>query len=880
MAKSLIKILNEFFGYENFRNGQLEIIESVIKYDNVLVVLPTGAGKSLCYQIPALLSENFSIVISPLIALMKDQVDAINEKKEVAAFINSTMSYSETEEVLNRIALGSIKILYLAPEKIESLKFAERLKNLKPENIFIDEAHCISEWGHNFRPSYLRIKDFIKHISIKKVSAFTATATPEVRDDIIFQLSFKDPKIFVRGFERENLHLNVIHTKKKKEKCYELLREINGAAIIYTSSRKKAEEASEYLNIKGKKCNYYHAGLTAPERRRVQEDFIQGETEIIVATNAFGMGIDKSDIRLIIHFNTPGTIENYYQEIGRAGRDGKESFSYLLFDESDLTIQNFFITNSHPSKEQIQKIYKAVCDCNRIAVGSTSDKEMIVDRDYISKYVGTEISSGLLHSALKYLENAGYIRRVSEFDKNDSIQIFVNKEKLRQFMQNSSNKELVNVLVLLLRDYGSTIFNTPVKISAAYLANKFSLPEQNFIESLIALDNMSILAFQPAIGKDTVTLTSPRVEANNLVLNYKLINESYLNSQRKLDKMTEFAFTNECRFKNILNYFGENVPDFRCGKCDNCTSLGKLKDSSTAYLSEIIIETLHEAKEDLPDNFLVKLLRGDKVKESVSLFRHFGSCKNYSNAEIKGVISILVSKRKILKSVGRKNYLKLPPTKIINSDSSFNVDASITKKQNYNNELYLYNQLREARKKGADRFLQSGYLICPDNILREVARMQPKNKYELLSIKGFNSRMFNKVGNDFLEIINSHIPKENESLMTKGKKGLPQNIIETKKLVERKYRLKEIAETIKLSQAVISMQIETLVEFEPDTDISFLIKKENVQLIIEEARKGFENMKELKEKLPSRITYPEIRIAIAKFRADSLLQASIDLRKQ
>jgi ATP-dependent DNA helicase RecQ len=258
-----IKILQEFFGYNSFRTGQLEIVEAVIKYNNVLVVLPTGAGKSICYQIPALLSENFSIVISPLIALMKDQVDGLNKKKEVAAFINSTMTYSETEAVLNKIALGSIKLLYLAPEKAESLKFAERIKEMKPQNLFIDEAHCISEWGHNFRPSYLKIKEFIDHVGVKRVSAFTATATPEVREDIVQQLDFKDPKIFVRGFERENLHIRVLHSKKKKEKCLELLKDINGPAIIYTTSRKKTEEVAEFLNLKGIYCNYYHAGLTA-----------------------------------------------------------------------------------------------------------------------------------------------------------------------------------------------------------------------------------------------------------------------------------------------------------------------------------------------------------------------------------------------------------------------------------------------------------------------------------------------------------------------------------------------------------------------------------------------------------------------------------------
>ncbi len=843
-------------------------------------MLPTGAGKSICYQIPALLLENFSIVISPLIALMKDQVDALNKKYEVAAFVNSTMNYSETEEVLNKIALGKIKILYLAPEKIESLKFAERIKGLNPKNIFIDEAHCISEWGHNFRPSYLKIHEFINHTGLKNVSAFTATATPEVRDDIVAQLKFKDPKIFVRGFERENLHLRVIHSKRKKEKSYELIREIGGPAIIYTSSRKKSEEAAEYLNIKGVKCNYYHAGLPAPERRRVQEEFINGETEIIVATNAFGMGIDKSDIRLIIHYNTPGSIESYYQEIGRAGRDGKESFCYLLHDDSDFAIQNFFINNSHPTKENIQNIYKAICDYSRVAVGSETEKELIVDKEYISKYTGIELSSGLLYAALKYLENSGYLRRVSEFDKKDSVQFLFGKDKLKQFVQNSSQQELSNVVMTLLREFGSQLFSDPIKLSVSHLANKISMPEQNFIDSLNILDNLGVITFQKAIGKNTVVLTSSRVDADRLVLNYKLINESFLNSQRKLDKMNDYVFTNECRFKNILNYFGENFPDYKCGKCDNCTSTGGLRDSSTTYLSELIIETLEEANEDLPENFVVNLLRGEKVKESVTLFKHFGACKNFTTAELKGVISFLVSKEKVIKSAGRKNFLRLQKDKKIEPAHTMTENESNPDKQRFENELLLYNQLREVRKKASERFLQSGYLICPDSVLREVSRVQPKNKFELLGIKGFNSRMFNKLGNDFLEILSSYKPMDMRNQERSERLGLPSNILETKKLIEKKYTLKEISDTIKLSEAVISMQIETLIEFEPNIDLSSMIKKENLNLIIEAARKNFTNLKELKERLPGRITYPEIRIAVAKFKADSRFQASTAQRKQ
>jgi ATP-dependent DNA helicase RecQ len=305
-----------------------------------------------------------------------------------------------------------------------------------------------------------------------------------------------------------------------------------------------------------------------------------------------------------------------------------------------------------------------------------------------------------------------------------------------------------------------------------------------------------------------------------------------------------------------------------------------LRDSSAAYLSEIIIETLLEANEEIPENFLTKLLRGEKVKESAALFKHFGACRKFSMAEIKGVIADQISKGKILRSIGKRNYLSLPKADKDKSEKVSDIRKSSQDTKNYDDELYLFNQLREARKKAANRFMQSGYLICPDHVLREVARMRPMNKAALLGISGFNSRMFNKLGIDFLEIIKAYKPDKLLKKETKEKRALPQNIVETKKLIQKKYTLKEIAETRKLSEAVISMQVETIVEFEPHIDISSLIKKETLQTILEETEKGFENLKELKERLPSRINYPEIRIAVAKYRATSHLPSLNPQRRQ
>ncbi len=870
--KNAQKILKKYFNYDSFRAGQAEIIDSILSSKSVIVILPTGAGKSICYQVPALLSDNFSIVISPLIALMKDQVDGLNKEQEIAAFINSTMSFQESEDVLNKIAFGKIKLLYLAPEKLENLIFADRIKDLKPTYLFVDEAHCISEWGHNFRPSYLKIKEFINFVSIKKIAAFTATATPEVVEDIIAQLELERPKVFVRGFERDNLHLNVIVIKNKKKKCVELLRRINGPSIIYTSSRKQSEEVAEYLTISGFPCSYYHAGLPSAERRRIQEEFIQGEKDLIVATNAFGMGIDKKDIRLVIHYNIPGSIENYYQEIGRAGRDDKNSFCFLLYDEKDLTIQNYFISTSHPSKELLKNIYKAICDYNRIAVGSLPQKELIVEQEYISNYTGVNINKGLLHTALKYLENAGYLIRVSQYEKEDAIQVIVSKEKLKQFVTSTNNKALKNALLLLLQKFGGKVFHSSLKISIAKLSEAIEVPENELTDVFIVLDNLGIVSFNQPVPEETVKLTTGRVAEDRLVLNYKFINESYLNYRRKLDKMVGYVFTQDCRFNYILNYFNENLERYKCGKCDNCITVNKISDSTTEYISDAIKSTLIESNQEVSEKTLIQILKGEKYKEHLKKFDYFGSCSNFSNTEIKIIIQELVSKGEINKSVGTKNFIS------INNNLRKEVDKTgsglgDTIEENYDTDLYLFNLLREVRKKAADRFLQSAYLICPDSTLRDIVRKKPTTKHDVLSIKGFNNRMLNKVGNEFIEVIKNYLKEKSDKKLDAKRSSIPQNILGTQKLLQKKYTLKEIAETLKISEAVVSMQIETIIEYNPITDVNHLFSNENYNLIMAEVKKGYENLKELKERLPSKITYPQIRIAAAKHKFSSRLLA-------
>ncbi|MEO8398211.1 MAG: RecQ family ATP-dependent DNA helicase [Ignavibacteriaceae bacterium] len=863
--------LVKFFKLKTFRNSQLEIIEEILKGENVLAVLPTGAGKSICYQIPALISENFSIVISPLISLMKDQVDSINhtyqqasQNEELAAFMNSTMNFYESEEVLQKIAYGKIKLLYVAPEKLSNLSFAKRIKKLSPTFLFIDEAHCISEWGHNFRPSYSKIKEFIDFAEIKNVSGFTATATPEVVKDITKQLGIKDPKLFVRGFERDNLYLNVIITKKKKDKCLELISNYKTPAIIYTSSRKSAEEISEYLVMKRINCSYYHAGMPAEIRKKIQEDFINDQTPIIAATNAFGMGIDKKDIRLIIHYNTPGSVENYYQEIGRAGRDGKNSFTYLLHDDSDINIQNFFISNSHPDKELIQNIYSAICDYGKIEEGDFSENEVPINLEYISAYCKRKINKGLVHSALKILESANYIKQVSEFERNISIQITIDKNSLKEFTKRSSNDNLKDIVLQMLREFGSELFTKKINISIKQLSNKFDLDEDDLNKALITLDNLGIVSYSKIFSKENILLVSPRVNKARLVLDYKKLNESYLNQRGKVDSMVKYVYSNDCRFKFILDYFGEDVKNYKCGRCDKCTAKHGLNEEITYYIKENIIKTISETDLQINEKSLIQILKGKALNNNYSSISSFGNLANHPISEIKLMLYQLIAENKIIKNISN-NSLKLSESILV--DLNFEEKIGRSSAANYEENLELFNYLRDIRTKASKKFLQKSYLVCPDEVLRKIAAGKPKTETELLSVEGFNNRMFNKVGDDFLEIINK-LAGENINKSSETNK-IPQNILETYKLLKKGYGLKDISSLRNLSEAVISMQVETIIEFEPGIDVSHLIGNNFYELISKEIEKGVTSLKDLKGKLPPEVSYPIIRIAAAKYKFNS-----------
>ncbi len=612
------------------------------------------------------------------------------------------------------------------------------------------------------------------------------------------------------------------------------------------------------------KCAYYHAGLSGIERRKVQEDFLNDVTTVIVATNAFGMGIDKRDIRLIIHFNTPGSIENYYQEIGRAGRDGKDSHVYLLHEENDMRIQNYFLSQSHPDKEIILKIYNAVCDYGGIAIGNSSEKEIPLYLDFISAHTKKEITKGLLFSSLRFLESAGYIKVLSEYDRKESIQVLWNKERLKDFVKSSVNNSVKELLLLLVREYGNEIFTSPIQISISQFTSRFDVDFYDTKETLQILSNMGIIFYEEPVSRESVKLLQPRIDGKSLKLDYKKIYESYINLQKKIDKMVDFVFTDECRFKFILKYFGEEVDNYNCNKCDRCLTDVKSTENVRKYISEIITKTIDESKKGLTETLLINILRGKVKSLDDPLISSFGSLKNYTREDIKRVVHYLIEHRVI----GLKDNSKI----LVLSDNQEEKKENDNKNtsDDYVENLALFNQLREVRTRLSKKFNQNGLIVCPDELMRKIAEKKPKTRTQFLMIDGTSPRMFHKIGEDFLEAIRNFSFETDNNLKKDSPRNLPANIKETYQLLKKGYILKDIAQLRKTSEAIISMQIESIIEYEPDVDIEHLINSNEQKIIFREMEKGFDDLKDLRIRLNNSVDYPLLRIAVAKYKVSRI----------
>ena len=523
IADALIS-LREHFGFADFRSGQREVIAAILEGKNAVVVMPTGSGKSLCYQLPAMMFDGATVVVSPLIALMKDQVDALRARDLPATFINSSVDEKEQWSRIDALRRGEFKLVYVAPERFRSSRFLEALKSISVSLFAVDEAHCISTWGHDFRPDYLRLKNVVQALNSNgrgaQTVALTATATPYVRSDIIQQLGLTKPETFISGFDRPNLTLDVVHTEKEREKVARIKRLAkthDGSGIVYAATRKAVEQVALQLQGQGLSVSAYHAGMGDAARVKAQEDFMTGRTQMIVATNAFGMGIDKPDIRFVAHYQMPGSIESYYQEIGRAGRDGLPSSCVLLFNYADKNTHDFFIEGSYPSAEIIQNVYNALV--------STRLKRIELSASELAKRAGAR-NEMAVQSSLYLLERAGHIQRVATAGG-----------------VGGAGNPPWNV------NPGTASTGTAGVSPAASTTHSTGQKPARGPRAILMLDNVSA--------------TKLRVTPGDVERRAAL-------ERRKLREMIEFCYTEYCYRAAILDYFGDRHHARNCGACGNC----------------------------------------------------------------------------------------------------------------------------------------------------------------------------------------------------------------------------------------------------------------------------------------------------------------------
>jgi ATP-dependent DNA helicase RecQ len=588
---SSLEILKQYWGYTHFRPPQDEIIQAVIEKRDVLAILPTGGGKSICFQVPALMQEGVCLVITPLIALMQDQVKQLKQRGIAAVAVHAGMHPREIDITLDNCVYGKQKFLYVSPERLQTDLFKERVKRMNVCLVAIDEAHCISQWGYDFRPPYLQIAELREVKPDVSFIALTATATTLVKDDIIAKLNLSKPALFQKSFVRENLSFVVRKTETKEKKLLEVLRKVPGSAIVYVRSRKSTAVLADFLNKNKISAIFYHAGLTHLDRMARQEEWITNQRRVMVATNAFGMGIDKPDVRVVVHMDLPENLESYYQEAGRAGRDGNRSYAAIIFHEVDVQALEKKVRQSQPELDSLKKIYQAIANYFQVAEGSSQGESYDFDLDGFCKKFSFKATD--VYPALKKLEEFGLLEFNESFYRPSLLHITFEKKKLYEFQIAHERFDLL--IKALLRLYGGELYSdfTPISENQISLMMKQSVSTIKL--ELGQLHNLQVLVYEPVNESPKITFVLARQDANRLPIDRKEFDRRRELHLTKMEAMKNYVEQDHrCRMQVIQEYFDEETYSV-CGMCDNCIS--KRKTENLAMLKDYEAQILYLLKQ-------------------------------------------------------------------------------------------------------------------------------------------------------------------------------------------------------------------------------------------------------------------------------------------
>lgn len=618
METTSLSVLKQYWGFEAFRPLQEDIVHSILQGRDTLALMPTGGGKSICFQVPAMIKEGICIVISPLIALMKDQVEHLRARGIEALAIFSGMSYREIDIALDNCIFGKIKFLYIAPERLYSELVRERIRYMKVNLFAIDEAHCISQWGYDFRPSYLQLNQLRELHPSVPVLALTATATSRVIEDIQTQLHFKVANVLSKSFARTNLGYMAFEEEDKMGRMLRIIKKMGGSGVVYVRNRRETQEVARVLVNHGIPADYYHAGLAMKDREQKQNAWMSNKIRVIVATNAFGMGIDKSDVRFVIHLDIPDSLEAYYQEAGRAGRDSKKAFPVMLYQQDDRDRLWTTLESSFPTVSFIQKVYHCLGNYYQIAYGAGSGATFDFDVvDFCKKY---EID--LLHtiSALKFLERDSWLALSEAVYIPSRFKFEVDYQELYKFQVQSAKYD--SLIKIILRTYGG-VFDLYVPINEFEFAKKLGVPFDIVVELLSGMEKQQISSYIKSTDKPQLQFLQSRVDYKNLYIDMDFIRERKQIKEEQLKAIYHYLDTKDCRSVALLAYFGEEDAEL-CGECDLCL-VRKHKEGQTAKIRQeirILLSekalTLHELIDSISvgrENDKIKILR-ELIEES------------------------------------------------------------------------------------------------------------------------------------------------------------------------------------------------------------------------------------------------------------------------
>jgi ATP-dependent DNA helicase RecQ len=788
--------LHDRFGLERFRAGQREVIEEVIRGRDVLCVMPTGGGKSLCYQLPAILLPRITLVVSPLIALMKDQVDALRQRGVAATLLNSTLDPSEQRTRLAEIVEGQFHLVYVAPERFRSGNFLKAMAALKPSLLAIDEAHCISQWGHDFRPDYSRLGHARKLLGSPPCVALTATATDVVRRDIADQLDLQDPALFVSGFDRPNLIYRVKDSRRDLEKLQDVAQALDqnpGPAIVYASSRARCVMIADYLRTElRKEAVVYHAGLTREERTSAQEQFMEGDAEVVVATNAFGMGVDKADIRSVIHFNMPGTLEAYYQEAGRAGRDGLPAECLLLYAPGDRILQERFIENEYPPPDVVHQVFDYLRKLDDDPIEKTQAE--------IKDLAGIELNESAVGTALKLLEGASAIERFMPRENMAIVRINVEPEgdePVSLVGRLGPQAHIQRIVLTGLEGLVNRRYSEPIYFHPDDFATALGLDRPALGRALKALTAELPIDYVPPFRGNAIRVLDRSRRPRDLDIDFASLRKRKQREYDKLERIVKYAQAKRCRRAFILGYFGDASADtVHCGRCDNCISDGVSAEPSTVIDTpsglEVVLKVLSgvaRAKGRFGKTVVAQMLKGSgsEKMERMGLknLSTYGILPNFAVTEIARIIDALTeaglveapevdrfrpivtlseagwdrlkdrSDRPIALTLpddlalkiqgGRKPAPAARPVDEIDPNPG-EIDPALAHDP-------LFESLRTLRSEYARQLSQPAYCIFTNQTLEAIVRSRPTTPGNLAAVKGFGASRLERFGAAILELI-------------------------------------------------------------------------------------------------------------------------------